>query len=103
MSVSYPSSWDLLKNGEKITLEGKIIEATEVKDKKNQLMAFAQLETEYNQIKLVIFSDAYRPNHDLFQKGFKIKIKGKKDSGSLLVSKKDNIELIEGKFNKKAG
>ena len=56
-------------------------------------MAFLELETKVNDIKVVIFTDDYVPNHDLFQKGFTVRIKGEKSDDSLLLK---DVELYEG-------
>jgi DNA polymerase III alpha subunit len=101
LSLTYPSEWDFAKSGEVLEVEGIITESKEVKTRKsNKLMAFAKVKTDKNKIKLVVFPDTYRANHDLFQKGFKLKLEGKKDkSNAMLV---DKVKLIEGDFFKKA-
>jgi DNA polymerase-3 subunit alpha len=101
LSLTYPSEWDFAKSGEVLEVEGIITESKEVKTRKsNKLMAFAKVKTDKNKIKLVVFPDTYRSNHDLFQKGFKLKLEGKKDkSNAMLV---DKVKLIEGDFFKEA-
>ena len=95
MSLTKPSEWDLALEGTELTIEGTVINAREHITKNNKLMAFCEIESGYNEINCVIFSDVYRKNHDLFQEGFVLRLKGKKNDKSLIV---DEVELIEGDF-----
>lgn len=104
ISITHPSKWDVMNVGDEIELEGKIIEKREVTTRKTgKLMAFGKLQTDKNIIKIVIFNKAYIPNHDIFTKGFTVKIKGKKgDGNALLIGEPGDIKLIEGDFFSKA-
>ena len=103
VSISYPSDWDMCKPGDIIEVQGEVVKAKEAKTRKdNKLMCFGKLETKRNEIDLVVFNNAYIPNHDLFQKGFKLKLEGKKgDNNALLLGRNSSIDLIEGDFFEK--
>jgi len=95
MSLTKPAEWDLALDGANLTIEGTVVNTREHTTRNNKLMAFCEIESGYNEINCVIFSDVYRKNHDLFQEGFVLRLKGKKNDRSLIV---DEVELIEGDF-----
>jgi DNA polymerase-3 subunit alpha len=98
MSITNPTEWDLATDRQKLEIEGEIVSTREHKTKNGSLMVFCDVQTKYNKITCLGFSKIYKPNHDLFQKGFIVKINGKKSENSLLI---DDIELIEGDLYKK--
>ncbi|HUM43797.1 MAG TPA: DNA polymerase III subunit alpha [Fervidobacterium sp.] len=101
ISITYPSEWDMTAPEEYVEIEGILTKVKQVKTRKsNKLMAFAELKTKKNNIKLVIFPDTYAPNHDIFTNGFRVKLYGKKDDNNALLV--DKVELIEGDFFAKA-
>lgn len=99
-SVTYPSKFDLAQDGQIVEVEGEVITVKEIYDKNDNLMAFVDLETEINEITLVVFNDQYVGQDDYFESGFRLKVKGKKSDDSILLNK---VELSEGDLYSKAG
>ena len=92
-SVTHPCEFDLAQDKDELTISGVIDDMTEITDKNDNLMAFVDLETDVKTITVVVFTDLYTKNNDLFAIGEHMKIKGSKDGDSLLA---DDIELLEG-------
>ena len=85
MSITEPTEWDLTKNDEIVTIKGYLSDVKEKYDKNDNRMAFGNLNTELEKIRLVVFADIFRTNHHLIKDNLVVEIKGKKSDNSLLV------------------
>ena len=100
ISLTYPSKWIETKNNDTVELEGRVTDRNEIYTKNDNLMAFAELETIQESIRMVIFPTVYRENHHLFKEGVEVIVEGEKDDNSLIVNSVEYNEegtKIEGK------
>ena len=87
MSITYPSRWDMVKPDNNVRLEGELLEVNKIQTKHGNDMAFGQLKTDKNIVKLVVFPDQYLKFKNVLKRGDKIVVGGKKSKDNSMIVK----------------
>ena len=90
-SVTYKPWFSIIENGSKVSIEDcEILKVTKKRDKKNREMAFVTIKKDECTIEVIVFSNKYLNNLDLFDVerfGNIISLKGKKDKNKIIFDK----------------
>lgn len=81
------------ENGEQAITAGAVIKLKKHRDKNQNMMGFASIETQFGVVELVVFAKQFKQYKELLESGKMVLVTGRKDGEKMIVNKMKEVEV----------